>query len=146
MISTAASRVFVHVSIVESFVAGLKERFDNVAMGQDPSLESTVLGPIVDKIQFDRVKLYLESGEKESGAELVTGGACGAAGNGLYIKPTIFLNPKKDAKIFTEEIFGPVLSICTFETEAEAIELANDTSYGLSGTFFPLSFSVRHYC
>lgn len=123
---------------MESFVAGLKERFGSVVMGQDPSMESTLLGPIVDRIQFDRVKSYLDSGKNESGAELVTGGACGATGEGLYIQPTIFLNPKKDAKIFKEEIFGPVLSICIFETEAEAIALANDTSYGLSGTF--LSF------
>lgn len=105
-------------------------------MGQDPCLKSTILGLIVDQIQFDRVKSFLDSGKNESGAELVTGGACGTTG-GLYVQPTIFLNPKKDSKIFKEEIFGPVLSICTFETEAEAIELADDTSYGLSGMFLP---------
>jgi aldehyde dehydrogenase (NAD+) len=129
--SLAASRVLVQSSIAEAFIAGLKERFKSVPMDQDPSQETTILGPLVDKTQFDRVMSYLESGKNE--AELIVGGQCGS-GSGLYIQPTIFLNPKKDAKIYREEIFGPVLTVLTFETEEEALELANDTTYGLSGT------------
>lgn len=101
-------------------------------MGDDPAAPTTVLGPLADKKQLDRVTSYLESGKTESGAELVTGG--GQVGDkGCFVQPTIFLNPKSDAKIWREEIFGPVLTIRSFETEDEAVELANDTSYGLSG-------------
>lgn len=90
----------------------------------------TFLGPLVDGKQFERVMNYLEIGKNE--AELVTGG--NRKGNsGFYVEPTIFLNPKDDARIYREEIFGPVITLRTFKTEEEAIKLANDTSYGLSG-------------
>jgi len=98
----------------------------------DPSQPTTMLGPIADKVQFDRVMSFIESGKKESGAELVTGGEK-LGDKGLFIQPTIFANAKEDSKIYREEIFGPVLNIKTFETEEEAIKLANDTSYGLAG-------------
>lgn len=91
-----------------------------------------MLGPLADKLQFDRVMSFIESGKSESGAELVTGGDK-ISGKGLFVQPTIFLNAKDNAKIYREEIFGPVLNIKTFETEEEAIKLANDTSYGLAG-------------
>jgi aldehyde dehydrogenase (NAD+) len=89
----------------------------------------TMIGPVADKKQFDSVMSFIESGKKE--AELLTGGTRkGEKGN--FIEPTIFVNPSKDAKIVTQEIFGPVVSIQTFKTEDEVIEMANNTSYGLS--------------
>lgn len=72
---------------------------------------------------------FLEIGKGE--AELVTGGKRHGT-SGFYVEPTIFLNPKDDARIYREEIFGPVITLRTFKTEEEAIEMANDTPYGLS--------------
>jgi aldehyde dehydrogenase (NAD+) len=75
---------------------------------------------------------FLEMGKQE--AELITGGQRHSfSENGFYVEPTIFLNPKDDARIYREEIFGPVLVIRTFKTEEEAVKLANDTAFGLSG-------------
>jgi aldehyde dehydrogenase (NAD+) len=100
--------------------------------------QDTMIGPVADKKQFDSVMSFIESGKKE--AELITGGTRkGDKGN--FIEPTIFINPNKDAKIVKEEIFGPVVSIQTFKTEEEVIEMANNTSYGLSCK----SYS-RNYC
>jgi aldehyde dehydrogenase (NAD+) len=98
----------------------------------DPTDPSTMLGPLADRKQFDRVMEYLERGKQE--AKLVIGG--GRKGDkGNFIEPTIFLDPSTDSRIYKEEIFGPVLVIKTFKTEEEAIELANKTSYGLAGKF-----------
>lgn len=126
----AASRTFVHEDIAEKFIEELKARFEQLAgaMGQ-PTDPNTFLGPLADGKQFERVMSFLDIGKEE--AELLTGGARHGE-NGWYVQPTIFLNPKDDARIYREEIFGPVLTIRTFKTEEEAIKLANDTSFGLS--------------
>jgi aldehyde dehydrogenase (NAD+) len=101
----------------------------------DPNSPNTFLGPLADKGQMERVLGYVESGKSE--ATLLFGGE--RKGNkGAFVQPTIFLNPAKDARIYREEIFGPVITISTFETEEEAVKLANDTSYGLSGECFNL--------
>ncbi|MFZ2870146.1 aldehyde dehydrogenase family protein [Zavarzinia sp.] len=99
----------------------------------DPLAEDTVLGPLVSQIQFDKVQRLIQSGIDE-GATLVTGGLGRPDGlnRGYYVKPTIFGNVEHGMTISREEIFGPVLSILPYETEAEAIEKANDTVYGLA--------------
>lgn len=133
----AASRTFVHEDIAESFINELKKRFEQLAhtMGQ-PTDSNTFLGPLADGKQFERVMSFLDIGKEE--AELLTGGARQGE-SGWYVQPTIFLNPKDDARIYREEIFGPVLTIRTFKTEEEAIKLANDTSFGLSSCIFTAS-------
>lgn len=94
---------------------------------------ATMYGPLADQSQLKRVMDYIESGKQD--AKLITGGE--RIGNeGCYVQPTIFLDPKPDAKIYKEEIFGPVLTIRTFETEDEAMELANATTYGLAAYVF----------
>jgi len=100
---------------------------------------TTTLGPLSDKLKFDRIMSFIESGKTE--AELVTGGQR-QGGAGCFVQPTIFLNREKHAKIYKEEIFGPVITITTFETEEEPVELANDTTYGLSGKWFALGNSA----
>lgn len=77
---------------------------------------------------------FIEAGK--TGAQLLVGGER-KGDKGAFVTPTIFLNPSKDSTIYKEEIFGPVLTILTFETEEEGIKLANDTSYGLSGELSP---------
>lgn len=88
------------------------------------------MGPIADGAQYERVMSYIDSGKKE--AELAIGGNR-VGDTGYFVAPTIFINPKPDAKILREEIFGPVLTVLTFDSEEEAIGLANDTEYGLAG-------------
>lgn len=126
----AASRTFVEESIAPKFIEELKKRYEQLAQKTgDPADSNTYWGPIVDAKQFERVMSFLDIGKNE--AELVTGGTRRGE-KGFYVEPTIFLNPKDDARIYREEIFGPVITIRTFKTEEEAIRLANDTSYGLS--------------
>lgn len=135
----AASRTFVEESIAPKFIEELKKRYEESAHATgDPADSKTSWGPIVDAKQFERVMSFLEIGKKE--AELVTGGTRRGE-KGFYVEPTIFLNPKDDARIYREEIFGPVITIRTFKTEEEAVKLANDTSYGLSSCIFTTSVS-----
>jgi len=109
----------------------------------DPFDEKTRLGPLVSAVQRDRVRAYIRRGIEE-GAELLTGGADAPAelSKGYYVKPTVFgkVNPK--ATIAQEEIFGPVLSIITYQDEADAVRIANDTPYGLGGGVW--SASAEH--
>jgi acyl-CoA reductase-like NAD-dependent aldehyde dehydrogenase len=100
----------------------------------DPFADTTKLGPLVSEVQRDRVRSYISKGIEE-GAKLLTGGAEQPDGldKGFYIRPTVFTNVTNDMTIAREEIFGPVLSIIPYDTEEEAIEIANDTPYGLAG-------------
>ncbi len=126
----ASSRVFVQEGIAPKFIEGIKKAFEDAAkkMG-DPSLEDTAFGPLADKKQFDRVMGFLNDGKAE-GVQVLTGG--GRLGQkGTFVEPTVFLNPDIKSRLYTDEIFGPVISVKTFKTEEEVIELANDTTYGL---------------
>jgi acyl-CoA reductase-like NAD-dependent aldehyde dehydrogenase len=100
----------------------------------DPFAETTRLGPLVSASQRDRVRDYIKKGVDE-GATLLTGGAEMPDGldSGFFIRPTVFSNVTNDMTIAREEIFGPVLTIIPYDTEEEAIEIANDTPYGLAG-------------
>lgn len=101
-------------------------------LGGDPLDLATKHGPVVDRLQFDRVMSYIEKGKAV--AQLLVGGNRKGT-KGCYIEPTLFVNPAEDSAIWREEIFGPVLTVKTFRTEDEAVELANNTSYGLAGKF-----------
>ena len=100
----------------------------------DPFEATTRLGPLVSAVQRERVRGYIQKGVDE-GATLVTGGAEAPEGldKGFFVRPTVFSNVTRDMTIAQEEIFGPVLSILPYDTEEEAIEIANDTIYGLAG-------------
>ena len=100
----------------------------------DPFAEGTTMGPVVSEVQWNKIQGLIQQGIDE-GAELVCGGTGRPDGlnAGYYVKPTIFGNVNNEMTIAREEIFGPVLSILPYETEAQAIEIANDTPYGLSG-------------
>jgi aldehyde dehydrogenase (NAD+) len=134
-VCAATSRLFVHDSIAEEFVDALKTRFKQIAagLGGDPLNLDTSYGPIIDKAQYDRVNSFIQEGNQQT--KPVVGGE-EYKGKGYYVAPTIFLNPPDDASVYREEIFGPVLCIRTFKTEEEAIQLANDTDYGLAGSVY----------
>jgi aldehyde dehydrogenase (NAD+) len=99
----------------------------------DPNSEKTNIGPVVSKLQFDRVEGYIAKGIAE-GAKVVIGGSGRPDGlkKGYFVKPTIFSNVRNDMTIAREEIFGPVLCILPYENEEQAIQIANDTPYGLA--------------
>lgn len=100
----------------------------------EPNSEGTSLGPVVSELQFNKINALIEAGIKE-GAELIAGGPGRPDGldKGYFIKPTVFANVTNDMTIAREEVFGPVLTIIGYEDDADAIAIANDTEYGLSG-------------
>jgi acyl-CoA reductase-like NAD-dependent aldehyde dehydrogenase len=100
----------------------------------DPFDENTALGPLVSDVQRDRVRSYIEKGVSE-GAKLVTGGAEAPEGleSGYYVQPTVFSEVTPEMTIAREEIFGPVLAIMPYDSEDDAVRIANDTDYGLAG-------------
>jgi betaine-aldehyde dehydrogenase len=112
----------------------LAEQAANNFVPGDPFAETTGLGPLVSAVQRDKVRDYIKTGVAE-GATLIAGGPEQPEGldKGYFIRPTVFSNVSNDMRIAREEIFGPVLSIIPYDTEEEAIAIANDTSYGLSG-------------
>ncbi|KZT74575.1 aldehyde dehydrogenase [Daedalea quercina L-15889] len=125
---TAGSRLFVQESIYDKFMAALisKAKALVVADGFD---EKASGGPVVSKVQYDKIFKYISLG-KEQGATILTGGEK-RQGKGFFVDPTIFANVTPEMKIFQDEIFGPVLSVTKFKTEEEAVALANNTTYGL---------------
>lgn len=100
----------------------------------DPSDEATRLGPVVSELQFNKITGLIEKGIQE-GAELIAGGPGRPEGidKGYFIQPTVFANVTNDMTIAREEVFGPVLSILGYKDDADAVQIANDTEYGLSG-------------
>ncbi|KAM5382490.1 hypothetical protein ACJZ2D_002494 [Fusarium nematophilum] len=138
---SAASRLLVHESIAPAFIERLKEAWTNVSatMG-DPADAKTYLGPMVDKAQADRVDDFVQ-GAREEGIKILVGSERTERGPGQFSAPTLLLNPGLDSRVWREEVFGPVMVVRTFKTEEEVVDLANDTSYGLSGIIFTSNIS-----
>jgi betaine-aldehyde dehydrogenase len=135
-VCSAGSRIIVEESIKDKFVKRLVERANAITIGNP--LDNPDMGPMVTESHMNQVLNYIEIGIKE-GADLVCGGSRyteGECGKGFYIRPTVFDNCTEDMTIVKEEIFGPVAAILTFKTEAEAIQMANNTEYGLAGAVF----------
>ena len=130
-VCVAGSRLLVERPVYEEVVERLAKMAKNAVLG-DPLDLDTQVGPIASKAEYDKVLRYIEAG-KESTAKLAAGGGTRRInGKGLFIEPTVFANATNDLKISREEIFGPVLPIIPFDTEEEAIRIANDTPYGLA--------------
>lgn len=131
-ICTAPTRILVHESIADKFTDKVVERIKAIKFGS-PLDPDTMMGAQVSEAQYERILNYIEIG-KEEGAEVLVGGEVqkheGETKNGYYIQPTILKGNNK-MRVFQEEIFGPVVSLTTFKTTEEAIEIANDTIYGL---------------
>ena len=129
-VCSAGSRLLVERSVHDRFVGELVSRAMAIKVG-DPLDEESEMGPLVSRQQLDTVEKYVAIG-KEEGATLATGGRR-LDGAGYYYEPTIFVNVDNSMRIAQEEIFGPVLVVIPFDTEEEAIRIANDTIYGLAG-------------
>ena len=133
----ARSRIFVEASVHDKVVELFTEATRKVVVG-DPAEDATQMGSLVSERQRERVSDYIAIG-REEGAELVYGGAAPTGDPfdiGAYLMPTIFDGARTDMRIVREEIFGPVVAIIPFSDEADAIRLANDTPYGLSGSIW----------
>ncbi len=129
----APTRMLVSMKQHDEAVAIAKEAAEAMKVG-DPMTDGTMLGPVVSEVQYKRIQALIQKGIDE-GAKLVTGGTGRPAGleRGYYVKPTVFAGVRNDMAIAREEVFGPVLAMLPYKDEEEAIRIANDTVYGLSG-------------
>lgn len=143
-ICTATSRVLVHEDVYSAFVEKFKSTIQKISVVGDPFAEDTFQGPQVTKTQYERVLGYIQAA-KDEGATIALGGEPAPQnGKGFFINPTVFTDVKPTMKIYREEIFGPCVSVITFKTEEEAIELANDTTYGLGAALFTKNLTKAH--
>jgi betaine-aldehyde dehydrogenase len=129
----ARSRLLVAKSIYDRFSKAVVAAFEKVKVG-NPLDESTEVGPLVTDAHRKRVMSYIETGKRE-GATLATGGDAGAK-PGSFLQPAVFLGAKPEMKIAREEIFGPVVAVMPFDSEDDAVRIANDSQYGLSGSIW----------
>lgn len=139
---TAGSRVLVQREIYDDFIAKFAERARNIKVGlpTDPSSEVSAL---VHEKHTEKVLSYIEIGKSE-GRLLAGGGRAEGFPDGNFVAPTVFVDVKPDARIFQEEIFGPVVAITPFDTDEEALELANNTRYGLAAYVWTTNLKRAH--
>ncbi|HSW06299.1 aldehyde dehydrogenase, partial [Aquabacterium sp.] len=131
-VCTCPSRALIQESVYDKFMPRALERIKAIKQG-DPLDTETMMGAQASAMQMDKIISYLEVGKQEGAQVLIGGGRAELGGDlagGYYIQPTLFKGHNK-MRIFQEEIFGPVLAVTTFKNEAEALEIANDTPYGL---------------
>jgi betaine-aldehyde dehydrogenase len=129
-VCSAGSRILVEKSIYSKFVDAMSAKAKTIRLGP-PLDRQTKMGPLVSKEQFERVSAYQAIGKKE--AKVATGGGRPAGlPRGYYVEPTIFYDVDNSARIAREEIFGPIATVIPFANEADAIQIANDTPYGLA--------------
>ncbi len=129
----AGSRMILPAAKMEEAMAVAKATAEGIPVG-DPTAEGIAVGPVVSEAQFMKIQALIRKGIDE-GATLVTGGLGLPDGieKGYFVKPTVFANVTNDMTIAQEEIFGPVITMIAYENEDQAVEIANDTPYGLSG-------------
>jgi aminomuconate-semialdehyde/2-hydroxymuconate-6-semialdehyde dehydrogenase len=134
----AGSRLFVQRGIHDAFVEAFVAAAERLRAG-DPKDPATELGPLASEEHYKKVRAYVE--ELEGGAARV---ATGGLGEGWFVRPTVVLDPPTDARVYREEVFGPVVTVHPFDTEDEAVALANDTRYGLNAMVFTENLSRAH--
>ena len=139
---TANARLIVHKDLKKPLVEKVLKEFDHWKTG-DPLDPSNQLSAIISPEQYSKILNYIDIAAKE-GADLIYGGKAIQSGNGLFIEPTIFDNVTPDMTIAKDEIFGPVLGIMSVDSDAAAIALANDTSYGLQTSLFTSNVTNAH--
>ncbi|KAG6013850.1 hypothetical protein E4U54_006236 [Claviceps lovelessii] len=146
-VCTATSRLLVEKPIVDQFIQAFLDVIKSAVKIGDPFAEETTHGPQISREQYDKIMGYVESA-KSQGAKLEAGGSSAHTtaeqGKGYFIEPTVFSNVTKDMDVFREEIFGPFVTITPFETETDALELANDSIYGLGAAVFSQSIQRAH--
>ncbi|KAI1501242.1 aldehyde dehydrogenase domain-containing protein [Biscogniauxia marginata] len=143
-VCSATSRVLVQQSIQDKFLEKFKAHGEKISVIGDPFEQTTSHGPLVSKLQHERVLSYIDSGKSEGAKVYMGGKATPQGGKGFYVEPTVFTDVKSHMRIFREEIFGPCVVVVPFKTEEEALEIANDTPYGLNSAVFTSNISRAH--
>ncbi len=141
----AGSRLLVQRSVYDEVLGRVAERAEAIVLG-DPCDAATQMGPVADGAQLDRI-MRMISGARADGSRLVTGGARpddDRLAGGLFVQPTIFADVDPASALACTEVFGPVLAIIPFDTEAEAVHIANSTEYGLAAGIWTTSLSRAH--
>ena len=141
----AGSRLLVQRPVYRRVLDGLVERAQRIKLG-NPLDMATEMGTAANEPQFERILSFIRSA-KDNGARLMTGGDAAREGelkDGLFVQPTIFADVSNDMPVAREEIFGPVLSVIPFDTEEEAIAIANDTNFGLASGIWTQSLNRMH--
>jgi 5-carboxymethyl-2-hydroxymuconic-semialdehyde dehydrogenase len=128
---TSSSRLLIQSGIKEKFIAALKERVANLKVGH-PLDPQTEVGPLVHSGHFEKVMSYMDVAKEDGATILVGGNRREDLGKGNYVEPTLFTEANNNMRVAREEIFGPVLTAIEFETEEEALAMANDSDYGLT--------------
>ncbi|MFC3174011.1 aldehyde dehydrogenase [Novosphingobium bradum] len=140
---SAGSRLLVHADIKDRLLEALLAQFAEWTVG-DPLAEGTRIGAVIEERHMDRILGYIQSG-KDEGARIICGGErVRAESGGYFVQPTIFDDVTNAMVIAREEIFGPVLSVITFNTVEEAIAIANDTPYGLAASLYTNDLTTAH--
>jgi aminomuconate-semialdehyde/2-hydroxymuconate-6-semialdehyde dehydrogenase len=141
-----AERIYVERSIFDRFVSALKQKAESLRLGS-PLEPATEMGPLISKQHREKVVSYY-SLAREEGANVVTGGGIPEFGNsldnGFYVQPTIYTGLAESARCVKEEIFGPVCHIAPFDIEDEAVDMANNTKYGLAASIWTSNLKRGH--
>jgi len=141
-VCSAGSRLLVHSSVRNQIVKAIAAAAKNFLPGH-PLDPKTTMGALIDQAHLERVLSYIEAGTKEA-ALLVGGNSSKVCEGGFYVEPTVFFDKNRDSRVGREEVFGPVLTIVEFETEAEALALANSSEYGLAAAVWTADAAVAH--
>ena len=143
-VCSASSRILIHRDIKEKLLSKILERTANLVPG-DPLDLQTTFGPLINEVQRDKVLAYIAGGRREGTARIVYEGRHALPDlNGFYVQPVVFDDVDPRQKIAQQEIFGPALSVIAFRDEAEAIQIANSTIYGLTSTVWTQNIGRAH--
>jgi gamma-glutamyl-gamma-aminobutyraldehyde dehydrogenase len=140
---SAGSRLIVQRGVKDAVVEAVMAEFGKWTLG-DPLDQATRLGPMIEQTHLDRVMGYIEQGVAEGARMIAGGGRVLRETGGYFVEPTIFDGVRNDMRIARDEIFGPVLSVITFDEEAEGLRIANDTSFGLAASLWTDDLSTAH--